>query len=269
MTKIKNIKIGADPEIFLIDIKTEQPISSIGIIGGTKHEPIDIGQGCALQEDNVMAEFCIPPATSAEELNNSITYALEFIDKKVKPLGYQISIVPSLKFKFEDLDNLQAQTFGCDPDYSAWTKSINIAPTPSPELLLRCAGGHIHVGYDDHDIEKNIKLIKAMDLFLGVPSIVLDTDTDRRSMYGKAGCFRIKPYGVEYRTLSNFWIASEELTNWVFEQTLKAIDFVNNDFDFDDELSMKVQNCINNQNIELANEIIQDLKINVNVQCVV
>lgn len=129
--------------------------------------------------------------------------------------------------------------------------------------------GHIHVGYDDNNIETSLNIIKAMDLFLGVPSIVLDDDTDRRKMYGKAGCFRIKPYGVEYRTLSNFWIASEELTNWVFEQTLKAIDFVNSGFDFDDDLSKNIQDCINNQDIELSKKIIEDLKINIDIQCAV
>lgn len=138
--KINNVKIGADPEIFLIDKQTNKPKSSIGIIGGTKHEPIDIGQGCALQEDNVMTEFCIPPATNAEDLNKSITYALEVIDKKIKPLNLEIAIVPSLSFEFSELDNYNAQMFGCDPDYSAWTKQVNIAPQPSPELLLRCAG---------------------------------------------------------------------------------------------------------------------------------
>lgn len=138
--KINNVTIGADPEVFLIDSKTNLPKSSIGIIGGTKNEPIDIGEGCALQEDNVMTEFCVPPAKTAEELNNSITYALEHINKKVKELGLEIAIVPSVTFDFEQLNNLQAQMFGCNPDYSAWTKTVNIAPEPSPELLLRCAG---------------------------------------------------------------------------------------------------------------------------------
>ena len=38
-------------------------------------------------------------------------------------------------------------------------------------------------------------------------------------MYGKAGCIRVKPYGVEYRTLSNAWLNSEELMAWVFRAT--------------------------------------------------
>lgn len=129
--------------------------------------------------------------------------------------------------------------------------------------------GHIHIGYDDHDIETSLEIIKAMDLFLGVPSILLDEDKERRKLYGNAGCFRIKPYGVEYRTLSNFWIASEELTNWVFEQTLKAIEFVNNGHQISKELGKKIQDCINNQNVETATEIVEELNINIKIKCAV
>ena len=39
-----------------------------------------------------------------------------------------------------------------------------------------------------------------MDLFLGVPSILIDPDTERRKMYGKAGDYRLKEYGRRNKT---------------------------------------------------------------------
>ncbi len=39
-----------------------------------------------------------------------------------------------------------------------------------------------------------------------MPAIILDKDKVRTRNYGKPGNFRPKPYGMEYRTLSNFWI---------------------------------------------------------------
>lgn len=32
-------------------------------------------------------------------------------------------------------------------------------------------------------------------MYLGIPSVVMDPDTKRRTLYGKAGDFRLKAYG--------------------------------------------------------------------------
>jgi hypothetical protein len=42
-------------------------------------------------------------------------------------------------------------------------------------------------------------------------------------MYGQAGAFRIKPYGMEYRVLSNAWLQTPELMGWVYDNTIKAL----------------------------------------------
>jgi len=58
--KIENITIGGDPEFFLKNKNTGEFIPAIGLIGGTKKEPIDISPegktGYALQEDGVAGE---------------------------------------------------------------------------------------------------------------------------------------------------------------------------------------------------------------------
>ena len=59
--------IGADPEILLRD--SDYLYRSVeGLIGGTKNAPVPIEglpSGFGAQEDNVMLEFNIPPATTA------------------------------------------------------------------------------------------------------------------------------------------------------------------------------------------------------------
>jgi hypothetical protein len=67
-------------------------------------------------------------------------------------------------------------------------------------------------------------LVKQLDCFLGLPSLLWDGDTARRKMYGAAGAFRPKPYGVEYRVLSNAWLLSEERMRFVYNQTVSAVD---------------------------------------------
>ena len=100
---------------------------------------------------------------------------------------------------------------------------MDVNPKPTCEdKNLRSCGGHVHVG-TKHD---PIHVVKAMDIYLGVPSLKLDPDKQRRKLYGKAGAFRFKSYGVEYRTLSNFWIWSKELQEWVFKQTNKALEHI-------------------------------------------
>ncbi|MOA35237.1 hypothetical protein D3C78_1566850 [compost metagenome] len=64
---------------------------------------------------------------------------------------------------------------------------------------------------------------KQLDYYLGLGSLLYDPDVKRRTMYGAAGAFRPKPYGVEYRVLSNAWLKSEELMGWVYRMTIKGI----------------------------------------------
>jgi hypothetical protein len=45
-----------------------------------------------------------------------------------------------------------------------------------------------------------------------------------RKLYGAAGRYRQPSYGVEYRTLSNFWLASPELVELVYDICSFVID---------------------------------------------
>jgi hypothetical protein len=43
-----------------------------------------------------------------------------------------------------------------------------------------------------------------------------DKDKERRKLYGKPGAFRPKPYGCEYRVLSNAWVDKPEVASLLF-----------------------------------------------------
>ena len=51
------------------------------------------------------------------------------------------------------------------------------------------------MGYENPDVDTSLALVKYMDAFLGIPSVVKDKDKKRRSLYGEAGCFRLTDYG--------------------------------------------------------------------------
>ena len=101
-----------------------------------------------------------------------------------------------------------------------------------------------------------------MDFFLGLPSLAYDNDKLRREMYGKAGCYRPKPYGVEYRTLSNAWLKSEKLMRWVFRNTQEGMRrLVNGDALFNKYGD--IQAIINNSDKTEAMKIVKAEKIEV------
>jgi len=221
-----NVKVGADPELFLID-ETGKYISSVGLVGGTKEVPLPIdNEGNCLQEDNVSVEFNIKPASNKQEFLGSINKVLDVLEERMREKKLYLSIIPATEFAWDQLQSMQAQTFGCEPDFNAWNGEVN--PKPFCEnMQLRSAGGHIHVGYDNPNQMNKMNLIRAMDVFLGVPSIKFDQDEQRRKLYGKPGAFRPKKYGAEYRTLSNFWIKTKEMQEWAYEQTMRAVSFLN------------------------------------------
>lgn len=248
------IKLGADPEVFIFDKVLNRVISAEGLIGGTKEAPKKISKvGHAIQEDNVMAEFNIPPALDAESFSRDIQLVLDYLNENVVPEGCEVLVKPSAVLDEMYLMSEQALRFGCDPDLNVWEREAN--SSPNSDTNLRTCGGHIHVGYNDIRTQTSEDIIKAMDLFLGVPSILMDTDTERRKMYGKAGACRFKNYGVEYRTLSNFWIKTDELRKWAFNNTILAIQAVENGVHFE-SYKTKIVTCINTQDKELAKELI-------------
>lgn len=218
------VTIGADPEFFLGTPDGELK-SAIDRIGGYKSAPRNLSRlGFAVQEDNVAVEFNVPPATSVEEWCSNIQWAMTEITNEVKGMGLQPVIQAAALFPEAELADDRAKAFGCDPDYNAWRGGL-VNPRPhSPNARLRSCGGHVHIGYPlDTPLDKH-RLIQLMDLYLGVPSILMDDDVDRRGLYGKAGAFRPTDYGVEYRVLSNFWLKKPEFTSWVFTQTNRAVD---------------------------------------------
>lgn len=274
--KLENVTIGADIEVFLQDRKNKKIISAEGFIPGTKDNPFkfdDTNPFFYTSLDNVLAEFSIPPAKSIEEFYEAIKKGMKYIESIIPP-QLCIAAIPSANLEHKFLMTANAQTFGCEPDWNAYTGFINgsafmlgaIDPT------LRSAGGHIHVGYKNSTMydkftyfaqDERCGIIQALDLFLGVPSIIMEPENKRRALYGKAGAFRPKPYGVEYRTLSNFYLENDALINWVYNNTQAAIDFLNNDNKIDEGLAATIQDTINTADKESAQSLINHFDIKV------
>lgn len=260
MTKIL---LGCDPEMFLCNIQGELK-SSIGLVGGSKVDPLPLplGPGFAVQEDNVAVEFNIPPASDAKEFINSINQTIRFLGDVVRDnYGLRISPLSAASFPHDQLMDPAALEFGCDPDYNAYTGRRNPRPK-ADDAALRSCGGHIHVGYDKKAIDHK-RIIRMMDLHLGVPSILMDEGDLRKKLYGKAGAYREKNYGVEYRTLSNFWIFQDRLIEWAWNNTERAVVAADAQFALSEDDEACIVSCINSNDKTSAKQLVERFELEV------
>jgi len=258
------ILVGCDPEVFVK--QGGKFMSAFGLIRGDKKNPQKVDKG-AVQVDGMALEFNIDPAASEQEFVINVKEVYETICKMVPE--YQVIAVPVADFSLEYLaaQPKEALELGCDPDFNAWEHKAN--NRPNGNVPMRTASGHVHIGWTDGEepfaydhVQRCEAVARQCDFYLGLPSLLYDAATRRREMYGKAGAYRPKPYGVEYRTLSNAWLNSEKLMAWVYRAAIKATESVIKG----DVLAEKygdIQEIINTSDVERAQEIIKAEKLEI------
>jgi hypothetical protein len=259
-----DILVGCDPEVFVKQNGVFK--SAYGLIKGDKKHPMKVDKG-AVQVDGMALEFNIDPARSEDEFSVNVQHV--FNTMKLMVPDYEVVAVPVAHFDngYMKTQPMEALELGCDPDYNAWAGIANVKP--NADRPMRTASGHVHIGWtNDKDIQDAGHIgmcndvAKQMDFMLGLPSLMYDDDVLRREMYGKAGCCRYKPYGVEYRTLSNAWLKSEALMRWVYRNTIEGMNRLMNG----DALFNKygdIQEIINSSDKKEAEKIIKAERIEV------
>lgn len=216
------VLVGADPELFMVLPNSGAFISAHDRIPGTKWEPFKVPYG-AVQVDGTALEFNIDPAATVDEFVHNINAVRKTMTDMVP--GYNVVAEPVARFEPEyfkfDVPSY-AQELGCNPDFNGWTCGVNPKPDPDGQPY-RTASGHLHIGWtSDKDVESKehflfcCKIARQLDYYLGMSSLLWDADDTRRQLYGKAGAFRPKSYGMEYRVLSNRWLDSEPLMRWIY-----------------------------------------------------
>lgn len=257
------ILVGCDPEVFVKQGGLFK--SAHGLIKGDKKSPQPVRNG-AVQVDGMALEFNINPASTESEFVLSVQDVLAQMIAMVP--DYEVVAVPVAEFTEEYMKQQpeQAKELGCDPDFNAWAGG-RANDKPDGDRPFRTASGHVHIGWTDGEniedadhIGRCHMVVKQLDYYLGLPSLIYDADTKRRSMYGKAGAYRPKTYGVEYRTLSNRWLSSEKLMGWVFRTTQKAVEDVM-EGRFLWEKHGDIQQIINDSDVKAAQKIIKAEKL--------
>lgn len=227
----KSFLFGCDPEVFIKDDKGVV-VPACGLIPGTKEEPFKVDGG-TVQVDGVAAEIGIDPASNFEDFNSRVVLVMAQL-KNMLPKGYGLVIEPVAKFDPEVFDNLDPvhTQLGCVPDLNAWTEEPNTPPDPMSFPYMRTGAGHLHIGFTSGESEDSKQhrincrdLVRQLDWYLGSWAATKEGEqgAQRRLMYGQAGSYRIKPYGVEYRVLSNFWLTSKQNRLLVWNRMMQAL----------------------------------------------
>jgi hypothetical protein len=213
--------IGADPEYFLQDYQGKL-ISAVGIIKGSKEAPHPVKHG-HIHPDNVCVEMNTKPASNRDEFVIATRRLLD----EVRDIAFEDGLIVSGRsygeFDLDQLEHPDAMEAGCEPDFNAYLGGAPNTPPCYKTTLARAAGGHVHIGCDSSIPEQLIhKLIRTLELTVAIPMLCRE-ERKRRTLYGKAGSFRIKPYGVEYRTPSNAWTLSGNRSRWLYDQVERAM----------------------------------------------
>lgn len=251
---------GSDPEFMVT--KDGKYFNAAGLVQGDAERRINI-KGHEFYFDNVMAECAVKPGSTRKEVIDNFRECLAIYADMVRP--FKLHIQGSQEYSREQIELWPSWMdptkeecppglkVGCSPDWCAYAMKMMDPPKAIMQNgSLRSCGGHIHLGAPiaQNQTPDSIRVIYMLDLFLGIPSLWLDTDPTaarRRSLYGQAGRFRPKDYGLEYRSLSNFWLANPELVGLIYDLCEFALEFVESGkagkmWEFDEEVFFSSEN---------------------------
>jgi len=236
--KIEVLTLGSDPEFFLQN-EDGTPAILIGKIGGSKEEPLDIGNGLSIQEDGVSMEFCIPPCSTKKEWLIHLNACKEQGDMIAKNNDAKLVTQSSQIFDKKELKkHPKAMEFGCSQSFNGWTYGTTRVPPADTVGGLRTTGFHVHFGISNMEmpngtaIDTCAYLARICDICLGVPSVLLDDDTTRRKIYGEPADFRYKNIKnnvmlFEYRCLGGGLLKDDETIGWVYDNAYLAVEMFN------------------------------------------
>lgn len=288
----KYFTLGTDPEVFVVDDKSQLLPAFMWL------PPKKQAQAVSAYEpfwDGFQAEFSTPAQSCINCLVDAVHFSLERIDKAAKAVNPKARLTISNTFRIKQavLDETEPEyvALGCMPSLNAYGKRGKCLDN-GRELQDRSAGGHLHFGgFAEKEAPAYNQFVKPLDQILGVWAVGVAASFDnpiRRQYYGLAGEHRTPVYGyshpvipgrshggydsydhskkiptdfgIEYRTLSNFWLAHPvimqatwEVARQTMRLALNAPALVDLWATTDDETFDVIQSC----NVKQAREILK------------
>ena len=222
--------MGCDPEFFFVD-NSGKTTGAEKVLPekGLQYNPYNSTRADEMSNiviDGVQSELNPRPGACRANLGNEIAACFRVLQKTLAAKGsINVSFEPVVKLSREELHSLseKSKVFGCAPSTNIYQQAESQIRVNPKRYLKRSAGGHIHLGDGgSKKINKALTnfdvMVPILDIIVGNTCVLLDRDPsnkERRKNYGRVGEYRPKSYGLEYRTLSNFWLRSYQLMSFV------------------------------------------------------
>lgn len=224
--------IGGDPEVFVVDGK-DKVIPSWKFLGEKEKQANVISdqlRDCKVYWDGFQAELapvgrgCI--AYYSDTVQAGLVKIWDLAKKYDKTA--KLSFKPVVEVDAETLKSAEQKfvDLACMPSVNVYGDA-GIPVADVRELGQRFAGGHIHFGVSMTP-EQLKKVVRSLDGVLGVCGVLIAQGLDdpyRRMYYGRAGEHRLPKHGLEYRTLSNYWLAHPAMLHLTYEIARMAVKF--------------------------------------------
>jgi hypothetical protein len=287
LSTTQDLYLGCDPEFFFR--KDGEVIGSESVIPDSGFST-DYGK---IIQDGVQAEINVVANLCRQRLARNIGYSLVQLGKYLKRKHPNVTTDFGAVVEVKEAEMMRlsekSKTFGCAESFNAHLPKINKIskiPVDPHKYFKRSAGGHLHLGkyvfqkypeenghvmFDRPTIrtsrnEKTLKdtdkLVPLLDIIVGNTCVLLDRDdenVERRKVYGRAGEYRTPDHGLEYRTLSNFWLKSPHLMSLVTGLARQAVQIGVEDTDstmYDSIMSLvnmnDIETAINTNDFDLA-----------------
>ena len=229
-----SIYFGCDPELFITKdvgkvrkrvavVGSERVIPEHGLTHREHHGSI--------VRDGVQVELHPLQSYCREVLRYRLHGMFQALDTHIKQsqyAGMKINFSQVVKVSRGDLMRLSpdARQLGCQPSLNVYGRTP--IQKNGETYQLRSAAGHVHIGCEwvRNGHIKPGRLVHILDVLVGNTCVLLDRDplaAERRKVYGLAGEYRLPIHGLEYRTLSNFWLRSYPLMSLVMGLTKMAV----------------------------------------------
>lgn len=234
------LTFGADPELFFRDKN--------GLIVGSERvipEKLDTGGYGTWTQDGIQVELNARAEGCRANVSNYMSQAFRVLDSYLKTnrAGITLSFDQVVRISPSTLKGLseKSQILGCAPSKNAYDPEATVKVKPG--YMKRSGAGHLHlslIGISDsmsygtmykpyRDTFSPERFVKLLDRMVGNTCVLLDRDegaAERRKVYGRAGEYRRPPHGIEYRTLSNFWLRAYPLWSLIcgLSRQVSAID---------------------------------------------